>query len=146
MSAGDYAGTYDATKVIVTIGGIIITGFADGDYIKAKRSSDLYTKYVGADGEVSRSKTADKSGEIEVILGQTSSSNDELSAMFNLALLGGVDGTFPIGVVDLSGRSVIAAANCWLRTAPEATFGVEISERSWMFDTASLSYQIGGNG
>lgn len=145
MAAGDYTGTYDPTKVIVSIGGVTVTGWTDGDFITARRSSDSYTKKVGADGEVSRAKNADRTGEIELKLSQTSKANDELSALFNLQLLGGSDTTFPIGIADLSGRTVLAAAQCWLRTAPELTFGMEVGERVWMFDTASLIYQVGGN-
>lgn len=146
MSAGDFAGTYDPSKVIVTIGGVIVSGFGDGDFITAKYDEDRYKKYSGADGEVSRSKTASRAGSVEVVLAQTSKANDELSALFNLALFGGTDGVFPIGVADLSGRTVIAAAKCWIKTAPDATFGVEVTDRTWTFDTADLSFQIGGNG
>lgn len=146
MSAGDYAGTYDPTKVIVTIGGVIVSGFGDGDAITARYDEDRYTKYTGADGEVSRSKNASRAGSIEVVLAQTSKANDELSALFNLALFGGADGVFPVGLVDLSGRTVLAASKCWIKTAPDVVFGKEVTDRTWTFDTADLSFQVGGNG
>ena len=36
MPAGDYQGTYAAEKVIVTVGGVILSGFTDGDFVTAK--------------------------------------------------------------------------------------------------------------
>lgn len=145
MAAGDYQGTYAADKVIVIVGGIPVSGFADGTFVTAKYEADRYIKKVGADGEVSRSKNADKSGTIELVLSQTSASNDALNALFGLASLAGIDPVVPVAVTDLSGRSLVAASKCWLKTAPEVTFGREIGERTWVLEAADLLITVGGN-
>jgi len=131
MATGDYQGTYAAEKVVVTVGEVIITGFADGDFITAKYDDDRYTKKVGADGEVGRSRTASRAGTIEIVVASTSKANDELSALFNFAQIGGIDPPVPIAVSDLSGRSLCFASKAWVKTAPDMKFGKEIGENTW---------------
>ena len=146
MAAGDYQGTYAAEKVIVTIGSAIITGFGDGDFVTAKYDEDRFIKRVGSDGEVGRSKNASRAGTIEVVLSGTSKANDELSMLFNLSIIGGIDKPIPIGVADLSGRSLMVASKAWLKTAPDMVFGKEITDRTWVFDCADMLFNFGGNG
>jgi len=143
---GTYQGTYAAEKVVVAVGGVIVSGFGDGDFITAKFDEDRFVKRVGADGEVGRSKNASKSGTIEIVLSGTSGANDELTRLFNLNMIGGVDAIIPVSVVDLSGRTVLFAGKAWLKTAPDVVFGKEISDRTWTIDCADLSYGVGGNG
>ena len=145
MSAGDFQGTYAAEKVIISIGGVTISGFTDGDFVTVKYDEDRYTKKAGADGEVGRSKNASRAGSIEVVLSGTSMANDELSALFNLAQIGGIDPPIPIAVADLSGRSLAAASNAWIKTVPDLVFGKDITDRKWTFDVADLVINVGGN-
>lgn len=145
MSAGEFQGTYAAEKVVVTVGTSIVTGFADGDFITAKFSEDRYFSKAGADGEVGRAKTASRMGEITITLSATSAANDELSSIFNLAQVGGIDPPIPFGVADLSGRSVAFASKAWIKTAPDMTFGKEIGDREWILECADLSMTYGGN-
>ena len=145
MAAGDFQGTYSADKVVVTIGGVIVTGFADGDFVTAKYDEDRSTKKVGADGEVGRSRNPSKAGTIEVILSASSKANDELSALFNLKQIGGFETPIPVGIADLSGRSVASSSKSWLKTAPDMTFGKEIGDRTWVIDCADLTLSYGGN-
>lgn len=146
MAVGDYQGTYAAEKVVVTVGGVIVTGFDDGDFIEVSFANDRYVSKAGADGEVGRSKTADRLGTITITLSATSMANDELSALFNLEQIGGYDIPVPFGVADLSGRSFAAASKCWIKTAPSMVFGKEIGSREWVLDAADLVINHGGNG
>jgi len=146
MAAGDYQGTYSADKVVITVGGVIVSGFGDGDFVTAKYDEDRFTKKVGADGEVGRSRTASRAGTIEITLSQTSKANDELSALFNLSQFGSYDAPINVGVADLSGRSVATSSKSWIKTAPDMTFGKEIGERTWALDCADLILSFGGNG
>ncbi|MBX9771683.1 MAG: DUF3277 family protein [Candidatus Obscuribacterales bacterium] len=145
MSAGDFQGTYAAEKVIVTIGGVILSGFADGDFVTAKYDEDRFTSKTGADGEVGRAKNASKTGTIEIVLSASSFANDELSLLFNLGQMAGITPTIPVAVVDLSGRSLAAAADAWLKTTPDMVFGKEITDRTWTFACAGLTLSYGGN-
>jgi len=146
MSAGDFQGTYAADKVIVTVGGVIVSGFADGDFLTASYEDDRYFPKVGSDGGVGIARNASRLGTIAITLSATSAANDALSALFNLDALAGVAVTLPIGVADLSGRTLLAAGNAWLQVTPEVTFGREIGDREWTFGCADLVLYTGGNG
>ena len=146
MSAGDYQGTYAPEKVVVTVGGVTVSGFADGDFITAAYDEDRYFKRVGSDGEVGRAKNASKAGTIEIVLSQTSGANDELNAIFGLSALAGIDAAVPVAVADLSGRSLVFASKAWLKTAPEMIMSKEIGDRTWVLDCADMVFSHGGNG
>ncbi len=138
-------GSYDPAQVICTVGGVILSGFSDGDAIIARRAEDVYFNRVGADGGVARARNANKMGEFEFKLLQTSPANDLLSSLLAVDDLSN-DGLvlIPIGVLDGSGRSLAAATQCWIKTIPEATFAKEVSERIWVFTAADLRIFHGG--
>ena len=138
---GSFQGTYDASKVIVTIDDVIIHGFSDGDFIVAKYDDDRYTKIKGIDGEVGRNRSVSKSGSIELTLMSSSGANDELNS-FNPDF--GYIGVFPISISDLSGRTVIQASKSWLKVTPEIATGKEVGEYKWVFDCAEMDIVYGG--
>ena len=59
MPANPLLTTYDPKRVIITFGGTPIGGYADGTFVDIAASSEAFTRKVGADGEVTRSKSAD---------------------------------------------------------------------------------------
>lgn len=136
--------TYDPSKVICTFKGIPLGGFPDGTFIKVSRSSDLWTKSTGTDGDVTRTKSLDKSGEAMLTLDQTSLSNDDLSEEYRKDELenGGI-GTFT--VKDINTKTELVSAKAWIRKIPDVEFGKETSSREWAFDLASVGVFIGGN-
>lgn len=146
MAAGNYQGTYAAEQGVTIVGGAIITGFGDGDYITVKYDEDRYIKKTGCDGEVGRSRTASRAGTIEIVTSATSKANDELSAIFNFAQIGGIDPPVVFSHADLSGRSFAAASKAWIKTTPDYKFGKEIGENVWILDAADLAINFGGNG
>lgn len=139
-------GSYDPAQVVATVGGVILSGFSDGDSIIARRSEEMYFLRVGTDGGVGRARNANKSGEFEFKLLQTSRANDMLSALIaaNDLINDGLI-VVPIAVFDGSGRSLAVATQCWIKSIPEATFGKEVSERVWVFSAADLKVFHGGN-
>ncbi len=136
--------TFDPKDVVVIVGGSIIGGFADGEFIRVSRSSDAYTKVTGSDGVISRSKSNDRSGEMTIILAQTSPSNDVLS-LIHAADEATNAGVVPVAVRDLSGRSTFVSAFAWIRKSPDASFGKEITNREWTLDLADYNPFVGGN-
>lgn len=136
--------TYDSKQVIVLVGTAIISGFADGTFVNVMRSSDAFTKQSGADGEVSRSKSNDKSGEITITLAQTSPSNAVLQS---LAITDEIsnDGIVPIAIKDLSGTSTFVSAFGWVRKSADAEYGKDITNREWVLDCVDLDILNGGN-
>lgn len=143
--AAQLTGSYDPQQVIVTVGGVILSGFSDGDSIIARRAEDEYFTRVGTDGGVARARNASKLGEFEFKLLQTSSANDLLSALIATDdLTNSGQAVVAISVFDGSGRSLAVATECWIKTLPEAVFGKEVSERVWVFSAADLRIFYGG--
>jgi hypothetical protein len=144
--AATLTGSYDPSQVIVTVGAVIVSAFSDGDAVTARASEDYYTTRVGTDGGVARARNSNRMGEFEFRLLQTSGANDLLSALVNIDdLTNGGKGVVPISVVDLSGRSLAVATQCWIKTIPEVVFGKDVGERVWVFTAADMRIFHGGN-
>ena len=135
--------TYDPKGVVATVGGIPISGYADGTFINISRQNDAYSSVAGADGEVSRAKSNDKRGELTLTLLQTSLSNDVLSGIAQLDERSN-SGVVPIMVKDISGLTTFFSGSGWIRKVPDSEFGKEISNREWAFELAEMDVFVGG--
>lgn len=138
------AKTYSPKKVSVVVAGVIIRGYADGTFVMVERSADTFTKVTGADGEVGRVHSADRSGRITITLQQTSESNDILSAL-QLADELSLTGKFPVIVKDNNGTSLYMAGDAWIMKAPNAEYSNGMSTREWIIECADLDPFAGGN-
>jgi hypothetical protein len=136
--------TYDPGLVVVSIGGNIISGFADGTFINVERTSDSFSKQVGADGEVTRVRNRDRSGSITLTLMSSSLSNDILTALHKLDELSGT-GVVPFLLKDLAGTTLVSAQSCWIRKPANVEFGKELSNREWTLDANPIDMTVGGN-
>jgi len=137
--------TYDYKFTVMTVGGVPITGFADGTGITVEFSSPSYTKTVGADGEVARTRSNDDTAKITITLLQTSLSNDWLSSLVALDKLANA-GKVPVQIKDLLGTTVLFFKDAWVNERPSIEFGKELSERAWILETGQISIEnIGGN-
>ncbi len=136
--------TYDPSQVIINFSGVQLSGFADGTFITASRRNDMFTMVVGADGESSRSKTNDFSGEVVLTLKATSPSNDILSSLATLDELSN-SGVKPLTISDKSGRTILFSGTAWLRKQAEVEFGMEVGDREWNFDCGKIALLVGGN-
>lgn len=136
--------TYDPGLVIVTFGSTIITGYADGTFVKASRNEDAFKTYVGADGTPARSRSRNRSGSIEITLSQTSPSNDALSASVLADELLGT-GVSPCSIRDLNGTTLVVAPEAWVRKPADIEEGKEIGPRTWTIDTGRMEMLVGGN-
>ncbi len=134
--------TYDAKQVSIIVGVSPLVGLADGSFVTVRRNSDAFNLQIGADGEGVRSKTNDRSGQIEVVLQQGSDSNDLLS---ELALADEVSngGVVPVLVKDNLGNSLYAAESAWIRKVPDSEFAKDTGSRTWIIETAQLNVFVG---
>lgn len=137
---GTITKSYDPKKVIITFGGTPLMGFGDGTFIKVTSSSDAWTKKVGADGEVVRSRSNDDTSGVEVTLLQTSTSNTVLSTIVDLDLRFGT-GALPLSITDLNGNAIFFWASAWCTKRPDVEYGKEASDVVWSFDTAQPAQQ-----
>lgn len=135
--------TYDPKLVLLTLGEILISGYADGSMIEVARDGDSFTKYVGTDGEVCRVRNRNRSGSVTVHLAQTSLSNDALSALLAADELAGT-GVRPLQLVDMSGTTIIGADRAWIRKPADSPFGKDIQDRTWVIDCGHLQPLVGG--
>jgi hypothetical protein len=126
--------TYDAKKVIIVFRGRQLTGFPDGTFVTVSPSSDTFTKKVGADGEVARSRTNDDTSEVTITHMQTSASNAYLNTIKEEDRLFGT-AIGPLSITDLSGTALHFWPEAWIKKSPGGEFGQEVGERAWVFDT-----------
>jgi hypothetical protein len=136
--------TYASEKVQVIVGTRALRGKSKGTFVKISRSEDSYKKKVGADGEVSRSSSADRSGRIEVTLDATSEDNAYLQQLANLDE-DTKNGIVPSKVQDGSGSFVALAAQSWIVKPADNELGDEVKERTWIIECAELVMTGGGN-
>ncbi len=136
---------YSADEVDVLIAGLPITGFADGEFITIE-FPEAFTKKIGSDGDVTRSRTMDNTARVTIKLHQSSPSNDMLSTLYTadrLARNGAGVGAFLIK--DNQGRSLYASPACWIAKHPDVSFDRESTEREWVIDVADIQPFTGGN-
>lgn len=133
--------SYSPKDVSVSFNGIAITGFAPDSFIRIRRNSDSLNETVGSQGELSLTKIADKTGEIELELLQTSESNITLSALLFGTEFGGE--LIPVGEIviqDPSGSNFTVAHNAYIKNPPEIELGAEQNSRTWTFGCEELVY------
>lgn len=136
--------SYDPKQIIVTVGGVPLSGYTEGVFITISRDEDTWTKNVGADGLVSRVKTNNFTGTCVITLKQTSPSNDYLSSIIiadeitNTRLV-------PILIKDISGTSIYFSATGWIKKWADSGFSKEIGDREWTIDLSALDLYVGSN-
>jgi hypothetical protein len=136
-------GTYDPQKHTITFGPIVVTGFADGTFLKAYRNEDTYSIKIGADGNGARIRNANRSGRMEFTLLASSPSNDLLQAQAQIDELtgGGVASAF---VKDGSGTAKAHGKNAWIVKIPDLERAKELGEVTWIVETDILDVVQGG--
>ena len=132
--------SYSPRDVNVSFNGIAITGFAPDSFIRIKRNANLLEETVGSAGELALTHVADKTGEIEIELMQTSESNLILSGLI-LTMEGG--GLIPVGEIVIqepSGSNLTVAHNAYIKMLPEIELGSSQTTRTWTFGCEELVY------
>lgn len=136
--------TYDPAQVIITVGGIPMSGFADGTFLLVDRDENAFTKVTGADGTSTRVKSNNRSGTMTLTLKQSSPSNDILSGFAALDEISNA-GVVPVLIKDLSGNSLFFSATGWVQKFPASEFGKEINNREWILDLVDVDMFVGSN-
>lgn len=133
--------TYDPARVQLTLAGKLIIGFAE-TFIRAALNADLYTTQVGAQGDVTRSRSQDRTGTVTLTLMAGSPSNDVLSALAKADEEG--LGVGVLQIVDLQGTTLLVSPNAWISKKPEVEFGKESGERVWVISCDNMKFHVGG--
>jgi hypothetical protein len=136
--------TYDPKQIIVTFGGIIFSGFAEGTFLQITRSGEMFVKQKGADGSINRTNKNAFDFTVTVTLQQTSITNDLLSGVmvadqkFNT-------GALPLIVKDLRGTTLFFAPQAWIESDPEDEYSDEATGREWVLATGIAEKFTGGS-
>jgi len=131
----DFLGSYDPKEVNLFHGVLQISGFADGTFITvAKTDKDLWKNFVGAHGEVTRTKNNNKSGMITFTLQSTSPSNAALDLLKHN----------PVAVPTLvknnsGGKHIAAGIDTWIQSDPDKSYGAEQQNVEWTIYCAELN-------
>lgn len=136
--------TYDPAQVVFTLNGVPMSGFADGTFIKINRSGDAFEKKRGADGGVDRINKNAHDFEVEFSLKRTSPFNAILSAAL-AADMATNKGVGILGITDLSGASLFAAPQAWIKKDPDQEYADTLGNYTWKFDTGAATSFLGGN-
>lgn len=135
---------YDPKKITITLGGVVVTGYADGTFVGFERTSDAYTMTTGADNLTTRVKSNDKSGTITITLQQSSVTNNILSSFAALDESANV-GVFSFLMKDILGTTLVTAKAAWVKKLPAIEFGNELTNREWVLDCSDSKVTAGGN-
>ena len=135
---------YNTAEVNVIVGGVTITGFAEGTGIEIERDEDTFTKQTGSNGEVTRTMRNNRGGSMIFTLLQGSESNLVLSNLHNIDENTGA-GAFPVIVKDNSGVSIHESTTAWVKKPAKVTYATAHESKVWTLDCAQLIGSVGGN-
>jgi len=133
--------TYDASRVIVTLGGYVLDGFAKGTFIKVTTPT-RYTYEAGVEAGA-RAKNVDVSGQVELTFLQTSDAHGKLHTL--LTSDRGGNGAVPLIIKDFSGTFLMTATTAWVEKEPDYEMGDTISSWSWTIAYDSAEIYAAGN-
>lgn len=138
--------TYSPDLVLAIFGPNRIQGFADGTFVKVERNEDSFKVLVGADGEVTRTRSLNRSGRVTFTLLQTSESNLYLAALVAAdELTSNGTGVLPLMIKDRNGNSLHAASEAWVLKPAAGEYGKEVGTREWVIECGDLKTFEGGN-
>lgn len=133
---------YSAKGVAISWNGLPFKGLDEGTFIRLSRQSNIRQRVVGAQGDVALTKYADRTGNIEITLMQTSPTNNVLSGIMvaqeSELFEGDVVSNFLI--YDPSGSVMATGINAWLEKAPEIQLGKDQSPKTWTFGCELLEF------
>jgi hypothetical protein len=143
---------YESDRVLVNFAGYLISkgpgasGYADGPFLKIEPTDESFVVVKGTDGTITRSKTNQRGTKITLLLGQSSASNDFLSAMLLL------DETKPNGAgigtfvaQDLGGTTLFAAQYAWVVRPAAQDFDQKATSREWELFAVRDEIVVGSN-
>ena len=135
---------YNSNEISITFAGFSIdSGRAEGDFVTTKYDSETFTKKVGADGEVTRSKTNNTSGTATIKVMQTSDGHRilmQLDALGRASANGSDIAEFQIR--DRLGGILEHADQAWIEKAPDSPNGKEAGEREWTLGLGELVREV----
>lgn len=134
---------FDPKKYVIYFNNVKVEGYADGTFINVARSTETFTKSVGADGQVTRVRSNDRSGMATVTLQAESPTNKRFSDLIAL------DEEFGTGwgvfmMKDLNGETVAISKAAWITKPADIEVGTDAGSREWSIELERLDVVVGG--
>lgn len=127
---------YDPEKVILSYGGVAITGYAEGAFIEVEKNEDNVFPYVGTQGDVGFAESCDRTGKITITLMQTSPSVKYLNDM---AKKKGDSASVPVSIVDMNTNGTnCSGTKARVIKESQVSFDKEIKERKFEIYVADM--------
>ena len=126
--------TYNPKEINIAFGSHIVTGYAEDSFVSIEPSGDGTTKKVGADGEVTRSISPDRTFSVKVTVDQMSESNSYFQEMYNRDQQTG-DAIEPLMVQDMKGGMLFSADEAWVPKPSTRGLGKAAGTREWEIHT-----------
>ena len=139
------AKTHDIRKWILVVGGVPVSGFAEGDAFSLEFDEDDWSLTVGADGEDARSYIPSGAGTLTINLMATSLSNDAFNAARLLDELTG-QAQFPVLLKNANGTEGWAAARAWVQRPANVSVGRDVGAREWIVRSGRWTPAPGNGG
>lgn len=118
--------TYDAKKVSVIIGGVMITGFAEKTFVEAEKEEETVKPHVSAQGDVGVAINNHSLGKIKIKLNQTSPSIPYMNKLARNSTM------VPAWVIsDNDVKEKCGGSQAMVTKVPKVEFGDEITEREF---------------
>jgi hypothetical protein len=135
--------TYDPSKINITFLGVIITDFADGDFVSVT-FPERFTPVEGADGSENRINTGKKGCDVTITIQRASSTNDLLSAL-HITDAATNTGKGSLSIKDLNGTSLLFSAQAYIKKFADSADGNSMGTRAWEIRAPFATVNIGGN-
>ena len=138
--------TFSLAGTVIAVGGVELSGLADGDVLTIEPNGEAFNITVGADGTVARASTGNSLFKIGLSLLQTSPYNAKLSQIY-LSDTGSPTGlVYPFLFKDLNGLDVFTSPAFWVNSVPKVGRGNKINNHEWPCYAAMGKLFLGGNG
>jgi hypothetical protein len=129
--------TYNPKNVIATVGGKVITGFAQDTFVTAERDEDAISTAVDITGKVTYIENNNEQGTIKLTLQQNSPSNKILTDYANQKK------AFAINITDTSFSKEVGCGGSEARVIkiPELSRGNDLANREWIIKVSKLEFK-----
>lgn len=118
--------TYDPDNVSLTVGTIVVTGFAGGTDIAVTPSSDSASKKVGSRGDVIFNIRRDESAQLRFTLMRSSPSNPLLQVVNKARQV------VKVLLKDNTSGEIVQAAHGIVMRRPDTAHGDEAADKEWV--------------
>jgi hypothetical protein len=136
--------TYDAKGCTIILDGIIVMDFADGEFIQVTGMTENFEPVSGADGSENRNNKNITGVDVSIIISQTSSTNDLLSAKHAVDKLNN-SGKGAFLFKDINGASIVSSGQAYIKGYADMSNGNALATRTWMIRCPQAIVFVGGN-